>query len=204
MDAYTLLHQGVLYGHVTAFAVAFSAVLREDLALLRTRGLDLARLSRTARTLTLALAALWLTGLGLLAFEFGADIDRLLSSPKPVAKLLVVTALTCNGLALHTWAFPGLRAGDRGSARLAVALGATSSVSWVYAAFMGVARIVSPSMSLMDFITAYGTLLLVALGGALVFIHPHLVRMMEKGTPRADAPPATARQRGVGERRSTA
>jgi hypothetical protein len=181
MDAPTLLHQGVLYGHVTAFAVAFSAVLREDLALLRTRGLDLARLTRTARTLTLALAVLWLTGLGLLAFEYGLDLDRLLATPKPVAKLLVVTALTCNGLALHTWAFPGLRAGDRGSAGLAVILGATSSVSWVYAAFMGVARIVSPSMSLADFMTAYAALLLVAVAAALLFIRPHLVRLMEQG-----------------------
>lgn len=181
MDANTLLHQGVLYGHVTAFAVAFSAVLREDLALLRARGLDLARLSRTARTLSLALAVLWLTGLGLLAFEFGTDLDRLVATPKPVAKLLVVTALTCNGLALHTWAFPGLRAGDRSTARLAVILGATSSVSWVYAAFMGVARIVAPSMSLADFMTVYVALLLAAIVGALLFIRPHLLRLIQQG-----------------------
>ena len=181
MDAITLLHQAVLYGHVTAFAIAFSAVLREDLALLRSRGLDLARLSHTARTLTLALAALWFTGLGLLAFEFGVDLDRLFATPKPVAKLLVATALTCNGLALHSWAFPGLNAGDLRSASLAVILGATSSVSWIYAAFMGVARVVAPSMSLSDFMTAYVALLLAAVVGALLFIRPHLLRLMEQG-----------------------
>jgi hypothetical protein len=181
MDAYLLLHQGVLYGHVTAFAVAFSAVLREDLALLKTRGLDLARLSRTARTLTLALAALWLTGLGLLAFEFGNDLERLWSSPKPMAKLLVVTALTCNGLALHAWAFPALRANDRAGASLAVALGATSSASWLYAAFMGVARIVSPALSLADFLAGYGLLVIAAVWGALVFVRPQLVRALEHG-----------------------
>jgi hypothetical protein len=200
MDAITLLHQGVLYGHVTAFAIAFSAVLREDLALLGARGLDLARLSRTARTLSLALAALWLTGMGLLTLEFGSDFERLFATPKPMAKLLVVTALTCNGLALHTWAFPGLRAGNRGTASLAVILGATSSVSWVYAAFMGVARIVAPSMSLADFMRAYGALLIVAVGGALVFIRPHLLRLMEQDPLRADAPKVPVRQAMAGGR----
>lgn len=181
MDAPTLLHQGVLYGHVTAFALAFSAVLREDLAMLGARGLDLVRLGRTARLLTLSLAVLWATGLGLLAFEYGTDLERLLATPKPVAKLLVVTALTCNGLALHAWAFPGLQAGDAHRAGLAVVLGATSSVSWVYAAFMGVARIVSPSMSLVDFMAAYAALLLVAVTGALLFVRPHLVRLLQHG-----------------------
>lgn len=181
MDFFTLIHQGVLYLHLVAFAIAFSAVLREDLALLKARSIDLRRLTRTARTLTAALAALWLTGVGLLMFDFGTDWFAFVAAPKPMAKLLVVSALTANGMALHSLAFPrlrGPRGGQAASAVLPVVLGATSSASWVYASFMGVARIVAPAMSLRDFMLLYLALLVATVGGALLFVWPRVARLL--------------------------
>lgn len=181
MDIVTLIHQGVLYLHVVAFAIAFSAVLREDWALCRARRVDLQRLRQTANTLTITLAVLWASGLVLLACDAGPDMAGLGASPKAQAKLLVAAALTANGLALHAWAFPTLQASsarDPLDATLAVVLGATSTVSWSYAAFLGVARVIAKSMSLTGYLTGYAASLSVAITCALLFVRPHVARWL--------------------------
>jgi hypothetical protein len=58
MDTLTLIHQAVLYLHLVAFAISISTVLREDIAVLRARRIDVQRLAGTARTLTMTLAGL--------------------------------------------------------------------------------------------------------------------------------------------------
>ena len=186
MDSLTWLHQGVLFMHLVAFAIAFSAVLREDLFLLRARGIDLDRLVSTARTLTAALAVLWLTGLGLVAFDIGLDPHALLASAKASAKVVVVAALTANGIALHALAFPVLRgsagpsdcAGDRVRATVPVILGAVSTASWLQASFIGVSRLVAPAMSFSDYMALYGLLVAGAVACALVFVRPRVERLL--------------------------
>jgi hypothetical protein len=181
MDIVTLIHQGVLYLHVVAFSIAFSAVLREDLALFHARRVDLQRLRQTAHTLTITLAVLWASGLALLAIDAGLDMSGLGASPKAQAKLLVAAALTANGLALHAWAFPMLQASDGRdplNATLPVVLGVTSTVSWSYAAFLGVARVIAPSMSLTSYLAWYAASLLVAITCALLFVRPHVARWL--------------------------
>ena len=182
MEPFTLIHQGVLFLHLTAFALAFSAVVREDIALLRAKRIDFGRLAVTARWLSAALVALWVTGLGLLAFDVGLDASRLLASPKPLAKVLVVSALSANGLALHVIAFPALReagtAGRAGRTALAVMLGAISTASWLCASFIGVSRLIAESMRLRDFIALYSALLIGAITTALVFVRPRLARAL--------------------------
>jgi hypothetical protein len=173
--ALTLVHQGVLYLHLVAFAIAFAAVAREDLAVLRTRRIDLPRLAATARVLVGALALLWLSGAALLWIDVGPDLQAVLESPKRLAKILVVSALTANGLALHWLAFPMLREARGSGVRVPVALGAVSSVSWAYASFVGVARVVAPAWQLGDFMALYGALLVASVGGALVFVRPSLL-----------------------------
>lgn len=198
MDILTWIHQGTLYMHLAAFAIAFSAVLREDVWLLKSRRIDLERLADTARLLTAALVALWLTGLGLMAFDIGLDPQALLSSGKPAAKLVVVAALTVNGIALHALAFPILRgapaaqrAGSTVPARragatvplqrgatLPVILGAISTASWLHASFIGVSRLVASSMTFGDYMALYGMLVAGAIGCALVFVRPRVERLL--------------------------
>ena len=140
----------MLFAHTVTFAIALSAVLREDLALIKARRVDPHRLVETMRTLTFALGALWVTGLALVSLEVGVDALALLASPKLAAKLFVVAALTANGLALHTLAFPllrGQRIQGRFSLSLPVVLGAISTVSWLYASFIGVSRLIAPMMA---------------------------------------------------------
>jgi hypothetical protein len=181
MDTRTLIHQLVLFAHLIAFAIAFSAVLREDLSMLKARHIDVQRLARTARTLTGALITLWVTGLGLMVFDLGWDARTLLVSPKPAAKLVVVLALTANGLALHTLAFPMLRSGraqQRGAATVPVVLGAISSASWLGASFIGASRLIAPAMHFSDFMALYAALLVGAIGVALVFVRPRVARLL--------------------------
>lgn len=181
MNTRILIHQLVLFAHLIVFAVAFSAVLREDLWMLKARCIDVQRLARTATTLTCALIALWATGLGLMVFDLGWDARALFAHPKPAAKLVVVLALTANGLALHTLAFPRLRGGRsqaRGAATVPVVLGAISSASWLGASFIGVSRLIAPAMRFSDFMALYTVLLVGAIGVALVFVRPRVARLL--------------------------
>jgi hypothetical protein len=181
MNSLALIHQGVLFVHVAAFAIAFSAVVREDLALVKAQQIDMQRLAITAQTLTGALIVLWLTGLALIGFAIGIDPDALIARPKLLAKLLVVIALTANGFALHAFAFPRLvwpGIQERPSLVVPVVLGAISTASWLYASFIGVARVIAPSMSLQDFMTWYAALLIVAITVGLVFVRPRVSRMV--------------------------
>ena len=97
VDIATLLRQAVLFAHVVTFAIALSAVLRADVALMKVQRLDADRLANTARIVTHALMGLWVTGLMLVAFDVGLDVAAFKASPKLAAKLLVVSALTANG-----------------------------------------------------------------------------------------------------------
>jgi hypothetical protein len=181
MDAFTLLRQAVLFAHTVAFAVALSAVLREDFAFLRARCIDPRRLADTARTLVYALGVLWVTGLALMGFDVGVDGRALVASPKLAAKLTVVMALTANGFALHALAFPilrGQRMPDRFGLCIPVVLGAISTASWLYASFIGVSRWIAPVMSFTDFMALYGLLLIAAVAVAILFVRPRVERLL--------------------------
>ncbi len=168
-----LLRQALLFAHTLAFAVALGAVLREDLALLSARKVALPRLRAVARLLTRALIALWLTGLGLVVADIGFDAAAIAASPKLTAKLLVVSALTLNGLALHRLAFPALQRAGGALPVLPVLLGAISTASWVVATFIGVSRLVAAQLDLGDYLLLYGLALLTAVAVALWLVRPH-------------------------------
>ncbi|MFT3817889.1 MAG: hypothetical protein QM750_09725 [Rubrivivax sp.] len=166
MNPLSLWHQAVLFVHLVAFALTLSAVVREDLRLLARRRIDPAHLRKTVRTVGAGLAALWLSGLALVAIGIAASPAPWVPGAKLGAKLAVVTLLTLNGWALHAWVFPRLQAGPLRwgpGLRLPAALGAVSSASWAYAAFVGVARPLSPTMSFAGFMGLYAAVVAMAL-----------------------------------------
>jgi hypothetical protein len=185
MDLRLVLHQGVLFAHVIAFAITLSAVLREDMRWLRHRRIEPARLQHTMRTVTIGLVALWLTGLALWALTPAPGHQALAWNAKLSAKLVVVSLLTLNGWALHAWVFPALQEQslmDNLARRLPAMLGAFSSASWVYASFVGVARPLSGVLSFADFMALYA----ISLGLALLLA----LRVWRVRAP-APRPPAT-------------
>ena len=72
----------------------------------------------------------------------------------------------------------GTRGATRSAATVPVVLGAISSASWLCASFIGVSRLIAPSMRLPDFMALYGVLLAGAIGVALVFVRPRVARLL--------------------------
>jgi hypothetical protein len=147
-----LLRMCIVYFHLLACCVAIGSVFMSDLRLVRAllRGgigqTDPGHLWELHHTLSIALAALWATGVALVGFDVwtkGADV---LLNPKLQAKIAVVVLLTLNGIVLHRRVLPALeRAGSLmrmhlGPRLFAIFIGAVSAASWLYAALLGVGR----------------------------------------------------------------
>ncbi|WP_439862070.1 hypothetical protein [Pseudomonas sp. MBLB4136] len=140
----------LVYAHLLATCVALGTLLQTDHKLWRWRklGLDQARraqLAEVQQVVSVALLALWLTGLALVTEGYlSAGVDYLLNQ-KLWAKGSVVVLLTLNGVLLHRIGFPLLHQGPfvclPAAARLRLGLlGALSMSAWLFAAFLGVAR----------------------------------------------------------------
>lgn len=190
MDMLTVAaRQLLLFAHLIGFALAFAAILREDVALLKAQRLDVDQLAATGRTIAWLLGFLWVTGTGLIWLEVGMDMALLAAKPKLLAKLAVVGVLTLNGVLLHWLALPMLAQppySHRGAATLCAALGAVSSVSWVFASFLGAARIIAPLLSLVGFMALYFCGLGIGVSIAFLLVRPRIERLLAGATGAAD------------------
>jgi hypothetical protein len=163
----------VLYVHLIACCVAIGLVLTHDIAmvkaLLQGKGPapeDPHALETLQSTVALALAALWVTGVAIVALDASVKGWAYFGNPKLQAKIGLVLLLTANGVLLHQTVLPMLqKAGSLlqlnfDQRLLAVFAGAVSGVTWFYAAFMGVARPLAWKFSLLELLGAYPVLLL--------------------------------------------
>lgn len=181
MEISILVRQALVYGHVVAFALALATILREDARFLRAQRINSASLLSSAKLVKWLLLALWATGVPMVIMDVGVDVSLLLSKPKLVAKLMVVAALTLNGILLHRVVFPILTSKPKNPARaatIAATLGAVSMTSWLYASFLGASRIVAPYFSLSDFVILYLLGLVVALAVAIFVVRGRLLRLL--------------------------
>src|SRR5258708_5114858 len=177
MEIALIAHQALLYGHIIAFALALATVIREDVHLLRAKHIDLASLRATTNLVKWLLLALWITGVPMVMMEIGTDVSLLLGKPRLLTKLIVVGALTLNGILLHFVAFPMLTGKTRNpnkAAAIAAMLGAVSITSWLYASFVAAARIVAPYFSLQDFVMLYLLALVIAVSFAILVVRNRL------------------------------
>jgi hypothetical protein len=172
----------LIYLHVCTVAVTLGAVLFEDIRLLTARRLNVRQIRLTARIVAYGLCMLWLTGLTVIGMDTGFAADKLMASPKLLAKLTVVTLLTLNGLVLHHYALPALTTPQRRprrTARVLTAIGAISTTSWLYAAFMGVSKPLAPMLGFTGFVALYGALLVLAIASS----QPLLARRLADQLP---------------------
>jgi hypothetical protein len=147
MEITVIARQALLYGHIIVFALALATIIKEDARLVRARRIDSASLHATAKLVKWLLVALWVTGIPMVMMDTGNDVGLLLDKPKILTKLIVVVALTLNGILLHFVAFPMLTGKSQNpnkAAIIAATLGAVSTASWLYASFVAVAREVAP------------------------------------------------------------
>jgi hypothetical protein len=182
MEISILVRQALVYGHVVAFALALATILKEDARFLQAKRIDSVSLLASARLVKWLLLALWATGVPMVIMDVGTDLSLLLSKPKLVAKLIVVAALTLNGVFLHLVVFPMVTRKPKYPtivATIAATVGAVSMASWLYAFFLGASRIIAPYFSLSDLISLYLLGLGIALAAAVFLVRGHLERLLK-------------------------
>lgn len=145
-----MLKNSLVFIHLISMAVAVAKVLEYDLRFLRQLHLApspamLQSLQQTKQLASWCLALLWASGLALVLLG-ALESPNYLQNEKLWCKFIVVSLLTLNGLLMHHFAFPLLQSGRpflalpaRHSFALTLAAN-ISSVSWLYAAFLGIAR----------------------------------------------------------------
>ncbi|AOE86209.1 hypothetical protein [Pseudomonas sp. TCU-HL1] len=163
-----LMRMGVVYAHLIACCVAIGLVLTSDYAMIKqmitgedATHSDKTHLDTLKKTVLLALAALWVTGIGIVLLDYSVKGAVYFLNPKLQAKILVVTLLTVNGFLLHSAVLPAIKkAGtlvkmETSTRTLAVFSGVVSGVSWFYGAMLGIARPLSWKYSLGEIMFAY-------------------------------------------------
>lgn len=170
---------GIVYFHLIACCVAIGLVLTSDIAMIRqllsgATAQDDQHLAQLKSTVSLALAALWITGIAICWFDASSKGLAYFLNPKLQAKIGIVMLLTLNGVLLHGAVLPALeKAGsllqlNLNQRLLALFAGALSGVSWFYAAALGVGRPLSWKYSLLELLAAYPLLIAAGFGTMLL------------------------------------
>lgn len=141
----------IVYAHLLATCVAIGILLIQDFALAKSKGSPLSAsaikdLVKSAKIMTVSLVLLWVSGLTLVLLGYLENPQQYLMNEKLWAKFVVVLVLTINGIALHYYSFPrvtshkGLLGLSAFEQVLVTLTGALSSVSWLFACYLGIAR----------------------------------------------------------------
>jgi hypothetical protein len=163
---------GIVYVHLIACCVAVGLILMSDIAMVKqllkadhSRGEEGPSLSDLHRTVSAALAILWITGITLVSTDAWKSGLGYFANPKIQAKITIVFLLTLNGVLLHRAVMPALeRAGALvkpalSERMLAIFAGSVSAVSWAYAAMLGIGRPLSWKYSLAQIMGMYPVLI---------------------------------------------
>ncbi len=175
-----LTRLAIVYLHLIACCVAIGLVLTSDIAMVKqllkgdpAEPLDKNHLSDLQKTVSTALAVLWVTGVAVIALDASVKGWGYFANPKILAKIGLVTLLTVNGVLLHKAVLPLMeKAGSLlkltlSQRMLALFAGAVSGVTWFYAAFMGVGRPLAWKYSLVELLAAYPVLIMGGFVGML-------------------------------------
>lgn len=194
-----LTRLAVVYFHLIACCVAIGLVLTSDIAMIRqllsgnAAEQDGKHLAQLKSTVSLALLALWITGIAIVWLDASSKGLVYFQNPKLQAKIGIVTLLTLNGLLLHSAVMPALeKAGSllklpSNQRLLAIFAGTVSGVSWFYAAMLGVGRPLSWKYSLLELLTPYS--LLIAAGFGMMVLLTGIAR--NRSSLQFDAFPKT-------------
>lgn len=172
-----LVRMVLILVHVLTVAAAAVGIAFGDYAIFARPRIDADLLHKAGTAVAVTLLLLWLTGLAVIWIDTGFEWAVLMAKPKLLAKMTVVMLLTANGGALHQFVFKRLcsrQSASRLSARLPAILGAISVVTWLYAAFLGLAKPIAPLLGYSGFIGLYIAALVAGIAVALYLIEPRL------------------------------
>ncbi|QJQ01071.1 hypothetical protein [Herbaspirillum rubrisubalbicans] len=180
----------MIYLHIISMLAAAVSIVMLDFLVFKERGyVFLAQMIHKLATIVLiALLGLWVTGLTVIGVDTGFDPNIIAHNGKLLAKLAVVTILSINGIAVHLYVLPRLAHTDQRVAMLdmfTLSIGVVSAVSWGYAAFLGIAKALTPHLGLSGFIGLY--LLAIACAWIIVvtIIRPRLLKLRQLPERRA-------------------
>ncbi|WP_211443390.1 hypothetical protein [Collimonas humicola] len=168
-----LFRLSIVYLHLIACCVAIGLVLTSDIAMVKqlinggtAEKQETEQLNSLKKTVTLALVALWITGIAIVWLDVSVKgFAAYFANPKMQAKLTIVALLTLNGFVLHSAVMPAMeKAGSLlqmafNQRMLAIFAGAVSAVSWFYAAMLGVGRPLAWKYSIVQLLAAYPALI---------------------------------------------
>src|SRR5207245_8874718 len=167
-----LLRLGIVYTHLIACCVAIGLVLTSDIAMIKQliKGDALAQsdnihLSDLKKTVSLALIALWITGIAVIWLDASSKGLVYFLNPKIQAKIGMVVLLTLNGFLLHSTVMPAMQTAGSllklsfSQRMLTIFTGVVSCVSWFSAALLGVCRPLAWKYSLVELLAAYPVLI---------------------------------------------
>lgn len=178
------LKNALVFVHLLAMAIAVGKMLEYDFRFLRSVHRPMSAQQRrdllqTAKTMTAALIVLWVTGLGFV-YLGQAQYPGYLANEKLWMKVLTVSTLTLNGMLMHHFALPFMQQGKvflrwpLGKVLLLTGFATVSSVSWLYASFLGIARSWNDTVPFEHALGIYIALLLAAASGSaalMTFLH---------------------------------
>lgn len=167
--------------HVGSFVIAAVGIAYADLSLFKGKRVDQDLLAWASKLVMWALAGLWVTGLIIIGIDTGFQLDAIAARSKLLAKITVVCVLTINGYLLHRHFFARLsQPGGRFKhmVNFSAALAAISGASWMYAAFLGMAKPLAKLFSYSDFMTLYTTMLLLSLIVVFALVRPRIAALV--------------------------
>ena len=180
-DLMAITRMAVILAHILAVITAGAAIAFGDYAIFGGQQINIALLHKAGRVVIVALGMLWLTGLIIIWLDTRFEWAVLITQPKLMAKLTVVSLLSLNGIALHHLAFKRLQALQNQpmqSTKLPVILGAISVVTWLYAIFLGLAKPVTPILGYAGFMGLYLALLAAGIATAVWLMGPRLANRL--------------------------
>lgn len=177
----------IIYGHLLAACVAIGILLIQDLAIICSRGAPLGKsaiseLRKSARIVSVALFFLWVSGILLVLIGYSENPQQYLLNQKLWAKFTVVFILTINGFFLHVYSFPrvtnnyGLLSLSVVEQVLVTLSGAVSSVSWLFACYLGIARPWNNTVEFSYIMSIYAPILIIT-----IIFSCELLRFLRRG-----------------------
>lgn len=189
------LHTLLVLGHILALALGLGSALLADWIVLRRLAFGTVsqkaagQLTDLSHAVSAGLALIWVTGV-LLVADNAWDAPASIMNQKLWAKLAVVSILTLNAVLLHRIVMPMVRrrvgqplfetALDR-LPMVSTLLGAVSAVSWMFSAYLGVARELNGRANLVPILGIYLSALLLTWAMAVVLMYSVQQRRTSSG-----------------------
>lgn len=167
----SLIQTTIVFVHLMFAVFALYYVISADIKILKGEFFNENEklLAEIGDRLTHLLLGLWASGLMLVLIDLKLDLSiaALSAKPKLIVKLICVAVLTLNAGLLHVKVFPQLLDKQSISKRewiLISVAGGMSAVSWLMAAFLGVAKPMAKEWTVINFFSLYA----LALAGGML------------------------------------